>query len=615
MNAVNRAFKNRDYLKRLNYPRQTYAFSGIDFGDSDISNRIRGKLNINDAPMIITPLPPGANASNDVLWKDTYGASMDCIMSLIDGEEYDANINASNFEFAIPYNETLPTARNNNIYQVWGGKQQIHFIVDKNTVKDARDNAAVAVLPSEARSLGIRAPIQMCGWGHTIGMRPTDPEPASPRVNDSEHYFDRSTWKIGPLDARWDDRRKVWRAFNDLIADDAGQGLGTFVFSTNPDNQCGFPFLRGKLEDVWSVRRTFREEGTTAAAKTDDVTKSALLLTKLDSYAIQSDKIASWNEVLIIFGECLDNPLPTTCGSETTSEAQMAIRVTAPFHFGPTTVGPIVFSLTEPTSDGFVKGAIYYEGEGPCGQWRPGIDICESPAIPELYQNDKNLQTAIIDLCEEVNANTSIKKLTDWIKQDVTIDETHTGFHLDHNTITQDILVEVRNGFNKIQQWSDTIIGTDFQDGTIETEILLAVNSVAVGLTQALENSINLVQDHLIGQINALAALITPVLQECCGVTIDFNAEPIDIIIAPAFGTPPDVEPTIDLDDEISRLDTLEAELIVNFGEIDGVKTDFTNLKLVIQADDGPEEPSVSVTVSDPCGDTESTASCGPQEE
>jgi hypothetical protein len=83
----NRNWRNRDYIKRLNYPRQTYAFSGTDWGDADGPTTIDDKLVINGAPMIITPLPPGAQAFSDEAWQQTYGASADAFLSIFDGDK------------------------------------------------------------------------------------------------------------------------------------------------------------------------------------------------------------------------------------------------------------------------------------------------------------------------------------------------------------------------------------------------------------------------------------------------------------------------------------------------------------------------------------------------
>lgn len=239
----------------MNYPRQSYALSGMDFGDAS-ENKTNGKLTIVGAPMFISTMPPGCTADSDEQWQQTYGASQDAVMALLDGSELFTNVQASLLNIQFPYSTVLPIANNINLYDKPNGQQQIQFVASKSTVdifRQADDFGTIA----EARGIGMRAPMMMAGWGRTVGLRPTDPDPSDPRSNDLSHKLDRSTWKVGPFDCgRWDNERRVWRGWNDLIADHEAQNLGALVFSTNPDSICGFPRLRGLLEDVWWVRRT-----------------------------------------------------------------------------------------------------------------------------------------------------------------------------------------------------------------------------------------------------------------------------------------------------------------------------------------------------------------------
>lgn len=527
MNDINRSSRNRDYLKRLNYPRATYALSGIDFGEANDAVKTRKKLNIKGAPMIITPLPPGASAENDVDWGQTYGASMDATMSLIDGKQYTQNVVDVNVEFASSpvYKKGLPTADNSNLYRVVGDKQQIHFIVGKSTVSSFRALGATPLFGIDARSLGMRAPMQMCGWGKTITMRPTDPEPLDKRVNDNEHLFDRSTWKVGPLDARWDDRRKVWRAFNDLIADDTGENLGTFVYSTNPDNACGFPFLRAKIEDIWSVRRTVREMGTETAAKSDDTTKTALLVTKLGSYATNGSTndalIGSWADVLSIVPDCNTGGLAGglgTCGSEKTTDGGMAIQTTANYSVLGFGTGPIDFSLFVP-DPGVKLGSMYFDGDV-CsdGVWRPGIvietsDICEAGAeqFQDTYNNDVEIALALEKFCGEVqNAFNNIQIVFGGGDAGGIIDTLNADIALDSSFATTAGNSAATNSaaLTTIEDWSKSFASA------IEVAILStisnaigsvngAIAAAALAAQDSAQNYTDIIIDDLIAQLNA----------------------------------------------------------------------------------------------------------------
>ncbi len=636
MTDHSRGSRNRDNLKRLNYPRQTYAFSGIDWGDADLPVRIRRKLNILDAPMIITPMPPGALASNNVSWQQTYGASMDCIMSLIDGRIYNENIVASAFAFDSTYSQSLPTAQNNNLYQVLDGKQQIQFVTGKSDVAIFRQQAATPLLPAEVRSLGIRAPVQMCGWGHTIGMRPTDPEPANPRINDNEHKFDRSTWPLGPLDARWDSRRKTWRAFNDLIADDEGKNLGTLVFSTNPDDKCGFPFLRGKLEDVWSVVRTFREVGTEGAAKTDDITKSALLTTKLGSFAIggSSDTgaalIATWADVLVIHDKCFSG-FEATCGTERTQDATMGILTQADFLQSPTRLGPIAFAQPGPLGPDVILGQMFYEeppGGGACGVWKPGItigkdedfDICEvaKHEFDILFKNDEDILLGLIDLCNQIGNTggngdggedvepepngTFIQRINqnrDWLKSSIDI-------AIDHVSSTASVAGATSSALDSIQIWEQEI------RPNIEKEIQSMGTAVAAGASDAIKAVGEGIIEACFTAINdGLQALADEILAKCDCVVGATQAEPPSVDVPTIIVPEPDIQPELDLDTEVIILDGLEVGLDVTQGLYDSLKGEITDATDKDNPpppdpddiDEEPEEadPTLSVTICDPC--------------
>lgn len=592
LNDINRSYRNRDHLKRLNYPRATYAFSGIDFGDAPTEFRTRGKLDINGAPMVITPLPPGASASNDASWSQTYGASMDCLMSLIDGNTYNDNILDTLGKYDSPYQRALPLAENSNLYDPIGGKQQIHFIAGKPDVPTFRAEADQAIQTFEARSLGTRAPVQMCGWGKTIGMRPTDPNPADKRVNDDAHKFDRSTWKVGPLDARWDENRKMWRAFNDLIADNQNKGLGTFVFSTNPNEQCGFPFLRAKLDDVWEVRRTFREDGTTTASRNDDTTKSALLVTKLDGYALQNNKIASWNEVLIIFDECFSG-FEATCGTEKTKEAQMAISTAANFYANKTAVGPISFSQNP---DAIIPGSMYYLGDGPCGSWVPAlkkddIDICDLGATEfgRVSTSDKNLQTAIISLCDFTKVVT--KRNKDYVFADVLID-------IEDAKNAKEVAIDSMKGFETVQEWADMIVDE------LQAEIFFQVSASVIGLGTAVQGAMNDLGSEILSRVSDAFVAFAAALAAACECIVaapeldsNFN------VILPMVAGPPSPFSRLDLSTSIGNLD-------VDAVKFDGIVTSYEELGKDIELASEEDQFNLSVTVIDPCSGVNTTEDC-----
>ena len=534
---TNRANPNRDNIKRLNYPRQSYAISGTDYGDApEGAQKIRGKAAVDSSPMAISSMPPGVLAKNDEWWSQVYGASLDSYLSLLDGSVMLDSITNSFVAFSSPYREGLPLATNSNLYEQIGSSQQIQYMVGKSTVQEARSPSG-PLNPGEVRSIGIRAPAQMCGWGKTIAMRPTDPEPEDIRVNDDEHKLDRSTWKVGPLDVRWDEQRSMWRAFNDLIADDESQNMGTFVFGTNSDKTCGFPFLRGRLEDVWSVRKTYREQP--ALGRDDDIEQTAHVCTKLEGLAIQNDLVAKWSQVFEITKQCTNSQRVGTCGTETTSEAGLTILTDAKFYNG-FRAGPIGFAGDPP--DDILLGTMFFIGEGNCGQWVPGVpepDICELAGVQFgiTFDNDKALQVAIETLCKDgVKYNrTHRKELAILTKREVAEDINDVSATID--------------GLIKVEAWTVTIIASI--NAAIRSAVAQGINALATS-TQA---AISSVVAQLVGLMNSGFSQFATKLDEICGCTAPppFLEAP-SIVLNPVTITSPFVNPPLDLFDELERL-------------------------------------------------------------
>jgi len=375
----NRDGRNRDLIKRLNYPRQSYALSGFDAGDAS-ENKVRGKLEIVGSPMVITSIPPGGlpvKESDDEGWQTSYGASMDSYLSLLEGKDLFTNIQSANSNFGFPYNQSLFLANNSNLYEQVSDQQQIQFIAAYDTIKKARENQKAGTKVQDMRSLCMRAPMHIAGWGSTISMRPTDPNPANPRKNDDEHKLDRSTWKTGPFDMRWDDSRRVWRSWNDLIADQENKKLGTFVFSTNPDLICGFPRLRGKLEDVWHVRRT---DPLAPTNPNDDTTSTGEVTTHMNHRLYDPNRngagplsdvflshvgtaVNCGAEVTNVGGR---NPSIVTTDESVGTNPGLEVKTGAYFHWSDILHGPIHFT-DQPLNDGEIPAQLKFIN----GKWCP----------------------------------------------------------------------------------------------------------------------------------------------------------------------------------------------------------------------------------------------------
>ena len=394
--------RNPDFIKGINFPLQTYAFSGTQFGSSlEIKD---GKRPTDSSPMLITSQPPGASAKNDTSWRLTFGASHDAMFTLFNGKFFnDTSLFQIPLNLGGIYRDSIGTG-DQNTYEpvVIDGNtiQQIHYVVSKQTAKEAREAETFGVDLDDVRGIGMRIPMMAGGWGRTIGMRPTDPKPTEDefgRKNDEEHKLARETWKYGPVDLRWDDRRGVWGAWNDLIADHRGQNLGTLVFDTNPDEECGFPFLKGKLEDVWKVviDSELAPDGTGS-----DTQKSGSVATHLEHlWAEQHDDVWFYGSLNNAFTVHRNGPTTGKCGDETYKNSFIEILTGVYFHLDDTLHGPICFTSSD-IEDSDLVGCMKFDGS----QWVPAVSFnaCAQVGfeLAVLFKNDQILADKIIEVCK-----------------------------------------------------------------------------------------------------------------------------------------------------------------------------------------------------------------------
>jgi hypothetical protein len=513
---------------------------------------------------------------------------MDAYLALLNGDRLFTNSVDSNVDvggLGATYGDAIPHADNMSLYKPLGNKQQVQFIVGRDTVKEARE-ISEPMEDFEARSIGLRMPAQVVGWGKTIGMRPTDREPEDPRINDDEHKMDRDGWKVGPLDARWDEKRKVWRAFNDLIADDEEKGLGTFVFSTNEDKTCGFPFLRGRLEDVWSVRKTSRESSTDTGITDDDV-KSGRVCIKLNGHALdQNNQIGQWSDVLQVTDICFGSLGEGVCGSETTKEGILSIRTDATFSSS-SKEGSIAFTEADAPDD-VIFGSMYFTGAGGCGSWAPGIaieDICTlaGTQFALSYSNDKTLQLAIKALCDKGVAFNKAQRviLAQYTKRDVDLDDVMT--------------LQTTNAFQKTEDWTYVII--DAIEAAIQGGISQAIGSLASSTQTALTLAIT----TLVALVNQAFAQLSLNLLENCGCSASAGTiEAPNIVLTPISTLRTRIEPPLDLSSETSALQVIRSD----YGDL----SEQLGPYIVIN---GLPIPISLGTIKDPCAPTQSvTKNC-----
>jgi hypothetical protein len=433
---------NRDELIGINMPRGGYALAGSVWSDvNDDSDESSG------APMIINSHTPGMFGDG---WATTYGSSHDAFLSIVDGSAIKAAIDGVSLTSVY---QALPNTRDDNIWEVVGTAQQIQYVVSGADIDDGRSRVNGFGSLNDARGLCVRLPMMACGYGKTKEMLPLV---GTGRQNPDSIKLDRESWNTGSVDLRWDDKKKSWVGFNDLIADHESVSLGTAVFSTNPDSAEGFPWLKARLEDAWWVRQDETLDGT--SGKTDGAT-TAKLMTHLEHqwFDAAEDGAAKLSSIFIIPHKNLD-PEGTadvpherggenTLGSETTGTGA-SIDLKSSVHFfkekamdGPLKMDRKISDIAEVVccdngaSKLFIGEMIFLDQQpGLCddvvpptdvpNEWVPAVrvDECELMGghIGELVQNDINAIKQTSKVCVAVNTwSKDLRDEIDGIAQDL----------------------------------------------------------------------------------------------------------------------------------------------------------------------------------------------------
>lgn len=82
--------------------------------------------------------------------------------------------------------------------------------VDYYFEKDYYARGAVEI--SGVRSVGLKSPMWLSGWGYDINGNPVPANTGDSTKFHPRAFYDPSTWKSGPVDLRWDESRGVWRS-------------------------------------------------------------------------------------------------------------------------------------------------------------------------------------------------------------------------------------------------------------------------------------------------------------------------------------------------------------------------------------------------------------------
>lgn len=412
-----RAKGNIDYINGVLIPTQSYALTGRQWGYSSDTD-VNGKKPTDCSPMVITAQPPGAFAKTDESWLLTFGASHDAWLSLFNSA-FMANSPPTLTEDDV-HGKGFGHAKDFNLFRLANDVQQIAYVVNKNTPDEFRDSPKI-VDENSARSIGFRFPNMAAGYGKTVGLRPTDPDPQDARKNDEEHKIARETWKHGPIIGRWDERSGSWSVYNDLITGQHQESLGTLVHSTNSNEEEGFPFLKGKITDAWWVRKTIQQVGVNG--KDGDFDKSGEVCTHLEHrlYDDVTKTVAALSSIFTIPGpnaaSCHEAPQgPTTVGDEETYDGTL-IDLKHSVHFnmdGTDKDGPFNFSvqtippeeICSPSEGTYHLGTVYFNDEGCVWDVAVKIDECELAGghLAKLAANDVSIAERLSFICNFITS-------------------------------------------------------------------------------------------------------------------------------------------------------------------------------------------------------------------
>ena len=473
---------NKDKLLGTNMPRGGYAISGTDWAIT------KGK----DAPMIINLNTPGTFGDE---WIDTYGSSLDSFLSIIDGFKVVESINT--ITVAGIYKDSFPNSATENLWQKVTHSdfpetpiQQVQYMVSGGDIETGRARVDNFGEVFNTRALCMRSPMMLFGYGRTIDMLPLNKDSDNERLNSENSKLDRSLWKGGTLDARWDERRNVWGTWNDMIVDHESKGLGTTVFSTNSDSDEGFPYLKGKLQDVWWVRQPDSLSGTNGKV---DGAQTAEIMTHLKHkfFDEDTDGSARLDTVFVIPHKdaseeddaCHPKGDEKVLGDETTGDGEaIDIRTTVHFWKENEVDGPIKFGNKKSDLDNvacsnddsclFTGEMIFLDesviacsaggtdgssisiatpGDAPC-EWVPAIRIDECTLVGEkfgvLVENDRSLAIRINSVCNSVASYTEAL-----VKTIDSSDNSLAGVIGCLNDAIQGLAGAVTGGFASIAVW------------------------------------------------------------------------------------------------------------------------------------------------------------------
>jgi hypothetical protein len=109
--------------------------------------------------------------------------------------------------FEVPNSGSFPTVNNLNPFGEDNGIGM--FLPERSGIPSNLANDIINY-GGDVKAIALKAPVVVGGWGYDINGKPV---PSDSGNNFVPNYKNRADlWKVGPLDIRWDDSRKVWNA-------------------------------------------------------------------------------------------------------------------------------------------------------------------------------------------------------------------------------------------------------------------------------------------------------------------------------------------------------------------------------------------------------------------
>lgn len=112
----------------------------------------------------------------------------------------------------------------------------------------------------EVRSVGLRGPLIVSGWGFDIANNPVPSDPNDITEFDSDSVIRRENWKTGPVNLMWDEERKIWSG-----------GLEVITGVLNSDIQAATSPTEPSTFTIRVLRKTQRGKGADAQEVTSEL--------------------------------------------------------------------------------------------------------------------------------------------------------------------------------------------------------------------------------------------------------------------------------------------------------------------------------------------------------